>query len=110
MAKRRKSVKPKVRTKGPTEPASGIATNFPAPTEAAVQINRLMESLDTYTEHRVECWGCGEEDAERDVTEARFAQSLYKAGWRYVASEKFATEGTLCPECAATPDAELGDE
>lgn len=75
-------------------------------TDAADQVNRLAESLETYTKHSVSCWLCGESDSGRDVTESQYARSLLERGWRWEASEKYGTVGAMCPECVKIPDAE----
>lgn len=93
-----------------TGATAGKPEPFPAGSEVADQTNRLMESMETYTKHRVQCWCCGESDSTRDVTEARYARELYQSGWRYETSEKYQSEGVLCPECAKTPDAERGED
>jgi hypothetical protein len=92
----------------PTGASAEKSESFLTANNVAEQTNRLMESMDTYTKHRVECWCCGKTDSARDITEARYARELYDRGWRYVASEKFQTVGILCQGCAETADAKRG--
>mgnify|MGYP001617582452 CR=1 FL=1 len=78
-------------------------------TEEAYQMNLFVESMETYTKHKIECFLCLKSETARDTTEQRFARHLYRDGWRYVTSKKFKTIGVMCPYCAKTPDAKRGD-
>lgn len=76
---------------------------------ASDQLNRLIESMDSYTKHKVECFCCCKTDSTRDTSEASYARELYEEGWRYVTSERLQTMGVMCPECVAIPDAKRGE-
>lgn len=80
-----------------------------SPEPAGVQINHLAESVESYSKHKIECFLCLKKESARDVSESSFARDLYKSGWRHLVSEKFATIGAMCPECAALPDSERGE-
>lgn len=76
---------------------------------AASQMNHMIESFETYTKHRIECFVCLKAETDRDITEAKFARWLYQEGWRYKASDSCQTIGIMCPKCAAKPDSKLND-
>lgn len=77
--------------------------------EPATQLNRIIDSLESQTVHRIECFVCCERDKDYDATEAKAARGFYEDGWRYVESEKFQTIGVMCPQCAKTPDKDRGE-
>jgi ribosomal protein S27AE len=100
MAKKRK----------PTGASAGKTGQWPlGQNEVAENINHIMESMDTYTKHRIECGVCGASDTTRDETEGKFARGLYADGWRYVTSEKFGMRSVMCPKCSQTPDDDRGE-
>jgi hypothetical protein len=76
----------------------------------AEHLKHITRSIESYTKRRVECWVCCEvESTTSHETQKAFANYLYKKGWRYIESEKFATIGLACKECSETPDDKRGD-
>src|SRR4051794_13441663 len=98
------------RKKLATAPLAGSEADMLRGNEQAEQMNHLMESMETYTKHSIECWSCGKRETERDTTEARFARELFADGWRYVESKRYATIGAACPKCAKNPDSDGWDD
>ena len=68
----------------------------------------LLTSTETCTKCSIECWVCMKRDSERDVEEDAYVAGLYKAGWRYWASEYFQTVGPTCPACMKIPETKRG--
>lgn len=73
-------------------------------------IEGLVGAIDTRMQHTIECFVCGEQHEEDDVSALSFAKVLYHAGWRIINSDKFQTIGAACPECVAKPDEEREEE
>jgi hypothetical protein len=76
------------------------------PNERLKQLHKLVESMESYTKHRIECYECLASESERDVTEQRFARYLHEEGWRYHVGPK--EEGVLCPECVKNAGGSVG--
>jgi hypothetical protein len=80
------------------------------PQDRRGQVRLMCRYMETYTEHRVECFVCNKADSTEDKTEAGYARELHAEGWRWTVSEKFGTVGFMCPECVRTPDAKRGGD
>lgn len=80
-----------------------------AKTRKPTQKQMLARSLITYATHRIDCCICGEEDTCEDMGEKSCVDSLYSDGWRYATSDKCGVEGSMCPKCFETPDADRGE-
>lgn len=114
MPSAKSSAKPAKKSPGRKKKAAASVSSAPpydyTPSDPAKQVSLLVENMDSYQKHSIDCFICMSRDSVRGMSEVDYATALYAEGWRIIDSDSLKSIGVACPKCVAMPDEQRGEE